>query len=228
MSARNARDLAYHTVRSRIITMELKPGDPLNDRELAEELGISRTPMREALILLNNAHMVAIKPQSGTHVAPIDLHLMELEQFSRYTLEKEILTRMCGRLTPEQEAGYRQLIEAYRVLEASPEEPDREMRLLELDNAFHRRAFELCGMEGHFDHMLSTFQHIERLRKFSLQTDENKSVCGAHTRILEAVLHGTEEDVSRALSEHLHRYKLSVNQARAAHPDYFIGNGDTW
>ena len=82
MSARNARDLAYHTVRSRIITMELKPGDPLNDRELAEELGISRTPMREALILLNNAHMVAIKPQSGTHVAPIDLHLMELEQLS--------------------------------------------------------------------------------------------------------------------------------------------------
>ena len=101
-------------------------------------------------------------------------------------------------------------------------------RMLDLDNAFHRRAFELCGMEGHFDHMLSTFQHIERLRKFSLQTDENKSVCGAHTRILEAVLHGTEEDVSRALSEHLHRYKLSVDQARAAHPDYFIGNGDTW
>ena len=221
MSARNARDLAYHTVRSRIITMELKPGDPLNDRELAEELGISRTPMREALILLNNAHMVAIKPQSGTHVAPIDLHLMELEQFSRYTLEKEILTRMCGRLTPEQEAGYRQLIEAYRVLEASPEEPDREMRLLELDNAFHRRAFELCGMEHHFDHMLASLQHVERIRKFSLQTNENKSVCAAHTRILEAVLHGSEEDVSRALSDHLNRYRLSVEQARQRHPDYF-------
>ena len=160
MAVRSAREAAYETIRSRIITMELKPGDELNDHELAQELGISRTPMREALIMLNIAHMVTIKPQSGTYVAPIDL--------------------------------------------------------------------ELCGMEGHFDHMLSTFQHIERLRKFSLQTDENKSVCGAHTRILEAVLHGTEEDVSRALSEHLHRYKLSVDQARAAHPDYFIGNGDTW
>ena len=222
MSARNARDLAYHTVRSRIITMELKPGDPLNDRELAEELGISRTPMREALILLNNAHMVAIKPQSGTHVAPIDLHLMELEQFSRYTLEKEILTRMCGRLTPEQEAGYRQLIEAYRVLEASPEEPDREMRLLELDNAFHRRAFELCGMEHHFDHMLASLQHVERIRKFSLQTEENKSVCGAHTRILEALISGSPEDVGEALQSHLTRYKLSVEQARSVHPEYFI------
>ena len=221
MSARNARDLAYHTVRSRIITMELKPGDPLNDRELAEELGISRTPMREALILLNNAHMVAIKPQSGTHVAPIDLHLMELEQFSRYTLEKEILTRMCGRLTPEQEAGYRQLIEAYRVLEASPEEPDREMRLLELDNAFHRRAFELCGMEHHFDHMLASLQHVERIRKFSLQTNENKSVCDAHTRILEMVLHGTADELGEALESHLNRYKLSVEQARSVHPEYF-------
>lgn len=222
MSARNARDLAYHTVRSRIITMELKPGDPLNDRELAEELGISRTPMREALILLNNAHMVAIKPQSGTHVAPIDLHLMELEQFSRYTLEKEILTRMCGRLTPEQEAGYRQLIEAYRVLEASPEEPDREMRLLELDNAFHRRAFELCGMEHHFDHMLASLQHVERIRKFSLQTEENKSVCSSHTAILEALLHGSTDDVSEALESHLSRYKQSVAQARSVHPEYFI------
>lgn len=44
MSARNARDLAYHTVRSRIITMELKPGDPLNDRELAEELASAAPP----------------------------------------------------------------------------------------------------------------------------------------------------------------------------------------
>ena len=222
MASRSAREVAYETIRSRIITMDLKPGDELNDRELAQELGISRTPMREALILLNNAHMVAIKPQSGTHVAPIDLHLMELEQFSRYTLEKEILTRMCGRLTPEQEAGYRQLIEAYRVLEASPEEPDREMRLLELDNAFHRRAFELCGMEHHFDHMLASLQHVERIRKFSLQTEENKSVCSSHTAILEALLHGSTDDVSEALESHLSRYKQSVAQARSVHPEYFI------
>ena len=189
--------------------------------KLAEELGISRTPMREALILLNNAHMVAIKPQSGTHVAPIDLHLMELEQFSRYTLEKEILTRMCGRLTPEQEAGYRQLIEAYRVLEASPEEPDRETRLLELDNAFHRRAFELCGMEHHFDHMLASLQHVERIRKFSLQTNENKAVCAAHTRILDAMVQNDTQELSRALESHLSRYKQTVEEVQRLHPDYF-------
>ena len=205
MAAKSAREIAYDTIRSRIITMELKPGDELNDRLLAQELGISRTPMREALIMLNIAHMVTIKPQSGTHVAPIDLKLMEMEQFARYTLEKEILNRIRGSLTPEQEAAYRMNIEQYRTLERQLDAEKRESRMLE-----------------HFDHMLSTFQHIERLRKFSLQTDENKSVCAAHTRILEAVLHGTEEDVGRALSDHLNRYKLSVEQARKHHPDYFI------
>lgn len=50
--------------------------------------------------MLNLARMVDIKPQSGTHVAPINLKLMEMEQFARYTLEKEILNRLRGRVTP--------------------------------------------------------------------------------------------------------------------------------
>ena len=128
---------------------------------------------------------------------------------------------MCGRLTPEQEAGYRQFIEAYRVLEASPEEPDREMRLLELDNAFHRRAFELCGMEHHFDHMLASLQHVERIRKFSLQTNENKAVCAAHTRILDAMVQNDTQELSRALESHLSRYKQTVEEVQRLHPDYF-------
>ena len=215
MSLLSARETAYQTIRSRIITMELKPGDPLNDRELAEELGISRTPMREALLMLNLARMVDIKPQSGTHVAPINLKLMEMEQFARYTLEKEILNRLRGRVTPRQEEEYRSNIETYRVLEADMSQPDRTARMLELDN-------ELCGMEAHYDHMLASLQHVERIRKFSLQTEENKSVCSSHTAILEALLHGSTDDVSEALESHLSRYKQSVAQARSVHPEYFI------
>ena len=135
MAVRSAREAAYETIRSRIITMELKPGDELNDHELAQELGISRTPMREALIMLNIAHMVTIKPQSGTYVAPIDLELMEMEQFARFTLEKELLNRIRGRLTGEQERAYRLLIEQYRVLESHPEAENRETRMLDLDTA---------------------------------------------------------------------------------------------
>ena len=69
--------------------------------------------------------------------------------------------------------------------------------------------------------MLSTLQHVERLRKFSLLTEENKSVCAAHTRILEALLHGDVQEVDEALQAHLNRYRLSVEEACRTHPDYF-------
>ena len=81
--------------------------------------------------------------------------------------------------------------------------------------------FEITGMEAHFDHMLGELQHVERIRKFSLQTNENKSVCAAHPRILEMVLHGTADELGEALESHLNRYKLSVEQARSVHPEYF-------
>ena len=172
--------------------------------------------------MLNIARMVDIKPQSGTHVAPINLKLMEMEQFSRYALEKEVLNRLRGKLTEQQIADYRRCIDDYRALEADLGQPRRTARMLELDNAFHRRAFEICGMEDHYNYMLSKLQHVERIRKFSLQTEENKSVCGAHTRILEALISGSPEDVGEALQSHLTRYKLSVEQARSVHPEYFI------
>ena len=149
MASLSAREMAYQTLRSRIITMELKPGDPLNDRELAEELDISRTPMREALLMLNLARMVDIKPQSGTHVAPINLRLMEMEQFARFTLEKEILNRLRGHVTPQQEAEYRRNIEDYRVLEADLTQPDRPTRLLELAHTIEEmKTICTCGRKA--------------------------------------------------------------------------------
>ena len=119
----SAREIAYQTLWGRIVTMELKPGDPLNDRQLAQEMGISRTPVREALIMLNIAHMVVIKPQSGTYVAPIDLKLMRMEQFARFTLEKEMLTHVCRHCRPAHLAAYRANIREYEAAAAAPETP---------------------------------------------------------------------------------------------------------
>ena len=154
-------------------------------------------------------------------MAPINLRLMEMEQFARFTLEKEILNRLRGHVTPQQEAEYRRNIEDYRVLEADLTQPDRPTRLLELDNAFHRRSFELIGMAAHYDYMLASLQHVERIRKFSLQTNENKAVCAAHTRILDAMVQNDTQELSRALESHLSRYKQTVEEVQRLHPDYF-------
>lgn len=222
MEAMSAREAAYQRLRSRIITMELRPGDALNDRLLAEEMGISRTPVREALIMLNIAHMVTIKPQSGTHVAPIDLKLMEMEQYARFTLEKEMLTLASGRLHAGHVEAYQRNLEQYAAC-GQERTPDRYARLLALDNAFHRIAFEVNGMEAHFDHMVSTFQHIERLRMFSLITGEsNAYVHEDHGKIVRAVLNRDLAALELALNRHLQRYKISVEEAKKTNPEYFI------
>ena len=217
----SARETAYQILWNRIVTMELKPGDALNDRQLAEEMGISRTPVREALIMLNIAHMVSIKPQSGTYVAPIDLRLMRLEQFARFTLEKEMLLHVCKHRSPELIAAYRANIREYEKASADTDSPMRNSHMLELDNRFHRLAFEFCGMEEHFDHMLSTFKHIERLRLFSLMLEENLSVPCQHGKIVDALEAGVPDALTKALREHLTRYKASVREAQKVHPDYF-------
>jgi DNA-binding GntR family transcriptional regulator len=222
-AAQSAREIAYDKLRSRIINMELRPGDTLNDRLLAEEMGISRTPVREAILMLNLAHMVDIKPQSGTHVAPIDLKLMEMEQYARFTLEKEMLIRAQTHITAKDLAAYRANIEEYRRRLAEPAGERREAALLQLDNAFHRMAFEINSMEAHFDHMLSTFQHIERLRMFSLMIGESRAyVCSDHTAIVQAVVDRDSAALGRALSTHLQRYKMAVEEARKLHPEYFV------
>ena len=92
----NARETAYQILRDKIIFLELKPGEPLNDKQLAEEMQMSRTPVREALIILSTVNMVILRPQVGTFVAPIDAEWVEMEQFARRATEKEIIRQACA------------------------------------------------------------------------------------------------------------------------------------
>jgi DNA-binding GntR family transcriptional regulator len=65
--------LIYQTLRREIVSMHRKPGDPIIEKELASTFGVSRTPIREALLRLSAEHLVEIAPQSGTFVARIPL-----------------------------------------------------------------------------------------------------------------------------------------------------------
>jgi len=72
---------AYRYIEEQIVTLRLKPGDIINDAEVAEKLGVSRTPVREALLRLEDDGLVEFVPRRGIFVAPIDLldHLDLLE-----------------------------------------------------------------------------------------------------------------------------------------------------
>ena len=85
------RDYACRIIKENIVTMELKPGSLVSETELAKELGVSRTPVREALIQLGKNGMVETFPQRGTKVSLIDTDSVNESRFYRLVIEKALV-----------------------------------------------------------------------------------------------------------------------------------------
>lgn len=98
----NNRDYAYRILRKSIMMLNLEPGEALSEGELSEVLGMSRTPVHEALILLKNEGLVDILPQRGSKVSCISLNQVKEGYFMRQILEAAIITDIAGTLAPDQ------------------------------------------------------------------------------------------------------------------------------
>lgn len=216
----SARETAYQRLRSRIIGLDLKPNDVLNDKELEQQMGMSRTPIREAIIMLCLDHLVVVRPQSGTYVAPIDADKVEVEQYSRYILEKEMAVLACGCASPEHRRSYEENIHLYRFYGGS-HAPDREQRMLDLDNEFHRITFAINRKEACYNWMQSLFQHIERIRILSLRMGLDTQLADDHEQIAGAILAGDQRQAVQWLERHLTRYQDDILIMKEKFPHYF-------
>ena len=97
-----ARQYAYRTLRENIISLDLEPGAPFNDVEMSQMIGISRTPVREAVIQLSEeSRIIEIFPQRGMRIALIDVDLVEEARFLRLVLEKAAVELVCGQADEE-------------------------------------------------------------------------------------------------------------------------------
>ena len=93
---------AYRLLRESIMSFKLLPGEALDETVISEQFGTSRTPVREALILLKNEKLVDILPQKGSKVSFIDLNLVRQGYFTRRVIETAIFKETAGTLSPEQ------------------------------------------------------------------------------------------------------------------------------
>ena len=93
---------AYRLLRESIMSFKLLPGEPLDETVISEQFGTSRTPVREALILLKNEKLVDILPQKGSKVSFINLDLVRQGYFTRRVIETAIFKETAGTLSTEQ------------------------------------------------------------------------------------------------------------------------------
>src|SRR4051794_28645655 len=138
----SARAQAYDRLREAIVTLRLKPGERIADGRLAQELGVSRTPVREAILQLADEGLVDVVPQHGTFVAPISLEAVREAQFVREALEVAALREVVERITDAELAELDASLTAQAEAEGDP------ARFYALDEAFHRRLMEISSFPG--------------------------------------------------------------------------------
>jgi DNA-binding GntR family transcriptional regulator len=133
------RDQVHHAIVDRILRDELKPGARISDTALARELGVSRTPIREALLRLEREGFLEADIGRGFFVKPLSVREVREAYPVLWTLEVLAL-RGTGALTPERRA------EMNRINAALEGEDDPERRI-DLDGEWHRTLLEPCGNE---------------------------------------------------------------------------------
>jgi len=213
----NARDYALRQIRTNIENLQLKPGTVISENILARELGISRTPVREAILELVKNNLIEVYPQRGMVIAYIDIKLVEEMAFLRSVLEKAIVEELCGCID---EDGLKEL-EKNVLLQEFYEKSGDNLKLYELDNEFHRTMFRLCHKERLYSLMEAAQVHFNRIRTLSLYSVKEPKNVKEHREIFEAIKAGDKTEASRLMASHLSRYKLDQKEIMEKYPEYF-------
>lgn len=213
----NGRDYAMRVLKDNIINLELEPGMAINDRDLAAQMGLSRTPVREAMLDLAKVKIVEIYPQRGSVVARIDYSLAEEAQFVRYVLEIAVIELVCNCID---EDGIRLLEENVALQEFYQTHPQPQ-RTLELDDEFHRLLFQIAGKNQAYEVTRSLTIHFDRLRRMAVEAVKEQKWMEDHREILGAVKHRDVARAKRCMDRHLNRYHVDEAAIREQYPQYF-------
>lgn len=202
------RDQAYEVIKQKILMGVLPPLSDISEEELQKELGISRTPIHEALIKLSREGFVYIYPRKGTIVSEITLDAIYWQYEARELNEPRITCQACERLPRE---WLFQMREAFLALPTSPEEAnaaDIRGRFIELDRELHSMILSTCRNVFLREMLQNVYDHSQRLRvRTNRKNEEYLRALGEHLEIINALIEQNHDKVEEAAREHIRRAK---------------------
>jgi GntR family transcriptional regulator, rspAB operon transcriptional repressor len=212
---RTNRRTVYETLRRRVLTLELPPGSALSENELAAALGVSRTPVRESIVLLVEEGLVQVFPQVGTFVSRVDPAKVADAQFLREAVELASLEDLPGVLDEALVTELRANLVAQRAPGLGVED------FFALDEEFHHGLLRLAGHGSAWATVVSAKGHLDRARRLGLQESPPPGFADQHVEILDAVLTGDTGHARAAMRRHLRAVFDDVEKLRARSPDLF-------
>jgi DNA-binding GntR family transcriptional regulator len=214
---RQAAPQVFEQLRKLIISLALPPGSPLSRNALAEQFGVSSTPIRDALMRLEEEGLVEVFPQYATVVSRIDIGLAQQAHFLRQALELEIV-RNLAREQPKSLIG--ELNSTIALQQKFAKAGDFE-KFMAADNDFHRELYAATGNQALWDLVRSRSGHIDRLRRLHLPSPgKAQDIVRHHKLIARAIDAGDPGEAQKHLRTHLSGTLSELAQIRARSPEY--------
>ena len=203
------RDVVFNTLRQAILKGELAPGERLMEIQLAERLGVSRTPIREAIRKLELEGLVLMIPRKGAEVAKISEKSLRDVLEVRRSLEELAIELACQRMLPDavEELEQRQEEFKHAVLNGNP------MEIAETDEAYHDVIYKgTCN-----DRLIQMINNLrEQMYRYRLEyiqdEDKRQILLLEHDHILEAVRRRKVEEAKEAMREHIDNQEITVSK----------------
>ena len=215
----SSRSAVYAELRRRVLSLELPPGAPLSENELAAALGVSRTPVRESLILLSQEGLVQVFPKIGSFVSRVDPALVADAQFLREAVELASLDDVPAEPAPERIAELHENLAQQRLAGDDIE------GFFRLDEEFHRGLLGLAGHERTWPTVVAAKGHLDRARRLGLQgVSPTQLFVDQHAELLDALLDGRRDEARTLMRAHLRAVFADIEQVRRRSPELFASN----
>jgi len=201
------RDVVFDYMKDAIITGKLKPGERLMEVQLAEKLGVSRTPVREAIRKLELEGLVVMVPRKGAYVADLDakdlLNVLEV----RSSLEGLAASLAAERITEEEIDKLKRIVEEFQK---KIEEGDNE-GLIKLDKEFHDLIFAASRNDKLIQVMNNLQEHVHRFRvRYINEEKKAKKIYQEHKKITEAIEARDTDAARRWAEKHIRNFQTEV------------------
>ncbi len=208
----------YEIIRAAIIAMQLRPREAISEKEICDQLAVSRTPLREAILQLAMENLVVVNPGGGTFVNQIILRQALDGQITRDTLEMR-LVRLAAR-------NYRrQFARGFEVAlfeQSAAAKHNDVSAFFDLDNEFHQLICHCAGFPNCWRTIHSATGQLDRVRRHAFPTEGNfQEVLGEHKLMFERIKKHDEDGAAAAFQVQLDSIFESIRRIRAENPDLF-------
>jgi DNA-binding GntR family transcriptional regulator len=210
-------DRVYAELESAIRNLVIKPGQLLSETELAAQLNVSRTPLREALARLAHANLVTVTPQVGTRCARIVMGEVAEASFIRQTLE----TGAFERVIQDQDRDVSRLRALLQRQWEAFESGDRDA-FFSADESLHEAIFRMAGFPGVWGVIQRSKIQMDRLRRLYLpEAIGTASLIEEHTALVDALERGDVELGREVIATHATLVLKRAPELMVAYPEYF-------